>query len=85
MTQDYRPPDKTVYEQYLEAFNGDTQYEIRHAKPVALVVAQSTAKYLERDRKASGKSEVSGFERGPVKSKGKEIKEEDPDLVKELT
>jgi len=40
---------------------------------------------LEKDRKDLGKSEVQGFDRGPVKSRGKEIKEEDPDSVKELT
>lgn len=39
MTQHYKPPEKTVLDQYLEAFNGDAQYEIRHAKPTTLVVA----------------------------------------------
>lgn len=85
MTQDYRPPDKTVLEQYLKAFNGDTQYEIRHVKPATLVVSQNTIEELEKDRKASGKSEIPCFERSPVKSKGKEIKEEEPESVKELT
>jgi len=40
---------------------------------------------LENDRKASGILEVPGFDRGLAKSKGKEIKEEEPESVKELT
>ena len=71
MTQDYKTLDKTVLEQYLEAFNGGTQYDIRRAKPDTLVIAQGTAEELEKDRKASGKSEVPSFDRGLVKSKGK--------------
>lgn len=39
MTQDYKPLDKTVLEQYLEAFRADTQYEIRRAKPANLATA----------------------------------------------
>lgn len=72
-------------EQYLEAFNGDTQYEIRLSKLATLAAAQGTNEELEKDRKASGKSKVPGFDRGRVKSKGKEIKEEEPKSVKELS
>jgi len=61
MTQDYKPLDKTMLEQFLEAFNDDTQYEIRCAKPVTLVAAQNRAEELEKDRKASAKSKVLGF------------------------
>ena len=33
MTQDYKPPDKKMLEEYLEAFCVEIQYEIRRAKP----------------------------------------------------
>jgi len=33
MTQDYKPPNKTILEQNLEAFGVETQYEIRRNKP----------------------------------------------------
>jgi len=82
MTQDYKPPDKTVLEQYLE-FNVETQYEIRRAKPITLIVAQYTVEELDNDKKASSKLEILGFGRGPVKSKGKEIKEVEHDQIKE--
>lgn len=75
MTQDYKPPDKTILEQYLEAYLVETQSEIRRAHPNTLTIAQSTAEELEKDKKASGKSEIPGFERVQVRSKGKEIKE----------
>lgn len=39
MTQDYKPPEKIVLEQYNEVFCVDTQYEIIHAKPSTLVDA----------------------------------------------
>jgi len=82
MTQDYKPHDKTVLEKYLEAFCVEPQYEIRHANPVTLAASQSIAGELEKDKRASGKSEILGFERGPVKSKGKEIKEEEHEKLK---
>ena len=39
ITQEYKPPDKIVLEQYLEAFCVNAKYEIRRAKPTNLVVA----------------------------------------------
>lgn len=82
MTQDYKPSDKTVLEQYLEDFSVDTQYEIRRTKPSNLTVTQNTTKELKKDKKASGKSAILGFKIGPVKSKGKEIKEVEHDPIK---
>lgn len=82
MTQDYKPPDKTLLEQYLEAFCVDTSYEIRHFNPANLVVSQTIAEKLEKDKKTSGKSKVPSFERGSVKSQGKEVKEVEHDPIK---
>ena len=85
MTRDYKPPDKTILEQYLEACPIQTQYEIKRAHPNTLAISQSTIEELEKDKKASGKSEILGFERVQIKSKGKEVKEEEFESVKELT
>lgn len=68
MTQYYKPLDKSLLEQYLEAFVVDTSYEIRRAKPTDLATTQAIVKELEKDKKASGKYEISGFERGSVKA-----------------
>lgn len=75
MTQDYKPPDKTILELYLDTYHIETQYERRRAHPNTLAIAQNIAEELEKDKKASRKLEMGGFERGPIKSKGKEFKE----------
>lgn len=85
MPQDYKPTDKSLLEYYLDAFRVDTSYELRRAKTNDLNAAQNLAEELEKDKKASGKSEIPGFERGPTKDKGKEVKEVDRDPIKELT
>jgi len=43
------------------------------------------AEELEKDKKASGKYEIPGFERGLVKAKGKEFKEVEHDPFQKLT
>lgn len=85
MTQDYEPPDKTILEQYLEAYLVDTQYEIRRVNPNTLAISQSTVEELEKDKKASRKAKIPGFERVQIKSKGKEVEVEESETVKEFT
>lgn len=69
MHQDYKPTDKCPLEYYLDAFNVDTYYELRHAKPIDLKISWILAEELEKDKKASRISEIPNFERGPSKSR----------------
>lgn len=75
MSQDYKPLDNSLLDQYLEAFCVDTSYEIRRARPTDLATTQAIVEELEKDRKAFGKSGIHGFERGLIRNKGKEITE----------
>ena len=88
LPQDYKPTDKSLLEYYLDAFNNDTSYELIRVKPNDYRAAQTLDEEMEQCRKASGKSKIPGFDRGPSKShdsKGKEIKEVYHDPIKELT
>lgn len=51
MTRDYKPPEKTVLETYLEAYHVEVQYEIRRAHPATFVAAQNTTEELEKDKR----------------------------------
>lgn len=81
ISTDYKPTEKMLLEYYLNAFNPDTSYELRRSKPGDYKASQITAEELEKDKKASGKSEIPGFDRSVVKlkepkGKEKEAKEE---------
>ena len=76
LPQDCNPLDKSLLSLlgfYIDAFNANTSYELRCAKTNVYKAAQVLAEEIEKDKKASGKSAISGFDRGP--SKLKESKE----------
>jgi len=87
LPQDYKPLDKSLLDFYIDVFNADTSYELRRAKTNDYKVAQVLVEEIEKDKKASGKSEIPGFDRGPSnlkESKGKEIKGSDDDPMQKL-
>ena len=66
---DYKPPDKMLLEYYLDAYNLDTSYELRRSKRDDYKACQMKVEELEKDKKASSKSEIPGFDRYFVKLK----------------
>jgi len=65
----YKPIEKMLLEYYLDAFNPNSSYELRRSNPSDYKVCQITVEELEKDKKASGKSEIFGFDRFVVKLK----------------
>ena len=80
ISTNYKPPDKSLLDFFIDAFNPDTSYELRRAKNRDYKVARTLAIDLEKDKKASGKSKIPGFDKASTKLKepeGKEVKESD--------
>ena len=87
ISTNYKPLDKSLLDFYIDAFNFDTSYELRQAKNCDYKVAQTLAIELEKDKKASGKFEIPGFDRDSTKlkePKGKHVKESDDDPMQKL-
>lgn len=75
LSQDYKPIDKTLLSHYMDAFDTDTSYELRHGKLVDVRATQTLVEDLEKNIKESWKSEI--LER--------EVEEKTINQVKELT
>jgi len=87
ISQDYKPPNKSLLDFCIDAFNRDTSYELRRAKTRDYKACQALAKELEKDKQASWKPEIPSFDRAATKlkdPKGKEVKEFDDDPMQRL-
>ena len=87
ISQTHKPLDGSLLNFYIDAFDFDTSYELRRVKTVDYKACQTLAEELEKDKRASRKSEIPGFDRATTKlkgPKGKEPLENDDDPLKKL-
>ena len=87
LPQDYKPTDKALQDFYIDAFSLEPSYELRHARLNDYRDCQALAIELEKDKAASGKSEIPGFDRAATKikePKGKAVQEPEGELVLKL-
>lgn len=65
LPQDVKTPKNSLLIYYVDAYGVDTSYELRCTKSNDLKVTQTLVEKLEKGKIASGKSYISGFDRGP--------------------
>jgi len=63
MHKDIKPSEASILIYYIEAFNGDLDYQLRDKEPTNLASAQRITIKIERNMQASGKSNILGFTR----------------------
>ena len=78
----YKPPSPSILVYYIEALNGNMQYQIRDKEPSTLLNAQETAVKIDRNMQSSGESNLHGYSRSSTPLKSTEQKEEDSDKKK---
>ena len=77
--KDIKPPNASILIYYIEAFEGEMRYQLRDREPTTLHGAMETAKKIDKNMQASGKSNLPGFSRNSVSiskshdSKGKAV------------
>ena len=87
--RDIKPPDASILIYYIEAFEGEMRYQPRDKEPTSLHGAMETAKNINRNMQASGKSNLPSFSRGNASipklhdSKGKAVEPESKDQTKD--
>jgi len=64
MHTNIKPPDNAILIYYIEAFGGEMRYQLRDKEPTNLKIAQDTTIKIDKNTKASGKSNLPGFTRG---------------------
>ena len=74
---DYKPIAQSILVYYIEALNGEMQYQLRDKDPTTLLMAKEMAINIDRNMQSFGKSNIPGNTRALIPPKQQEIKAKD--------
>ena len=74
---DYKPTAQSILVYYIEALNGEMQYQLRDKDPTTLQMAREMAIKTDRNMQSSGKSNIPKYTRALMPPKQHEIRAKD--------
>ena len=66
---DYKPTAQSILVYYIEALNGEMQYQLKDKDPTTLLIAQEMAVKIDRNMQSSSKSNIPSYTRAFIPPK----------------